>query len=59
MSESRNGRSERGMVTSEYAVATLGGCGLASALVALSPQFEVILRSIFERGLGPIITVMF
>jgi hypothetical protein len=56
MIEQREIRSERGMVTSEYAVATIGACGLACVLIALSPEFDDFLRSIFERGLGPIIT---
>ena len=47
-------RQEAGMVTSEYAVGIIGGCGIACVLFVLSPEFEDLLRAILERGLGPI-----
>jgi len=43
------------MVTSEYAVATIGGCGVACVLITLSPFFDDFLRALIERGLGPIL----
>jgi hypothetical protein len=48
-------RQEAGMVTSEYAVGIIGGCGLACVLLLLSPEFDDLLRAILERGLGPVI----
>lgn len=47
-------RSERGMVTSEYAVATIGTCGLACVLIALSPGFEPFLRELLELAISPV-----
>jgi len=49
-------RGDSGMVTSEYAVATIGACGVACVLISLSPQFEDFLRAIIERGFAPIVT---
>ena len=47
-------RAERGMVTSEFAVGTIGTCGLACVLIALSPGFEPFLLDIIELAVSPI-----
>ena len=47
-------RAERGMVTSEFAVGTIGTCGLACVLIALSPGFEPFLRDLIELAISPI-----
>jgi hypothetical protein len=51
----RRRRGEAGMVTSEYATATIGGCGVACVLLALVPDVDDMLRSLIERGVGPIV----
>lgn len=43
------------MVTSEYAVATIGACGVACVLLILSTQLDEMIRGIIERGLGPVL----
>jgi hypothetical protein len=42
------------MVTSEFAVGTIGTCGLACVLIALSPGFEPFLLDIIELAVSPI-----
>ncbi|MFT4298763.1 MAG: DUF4244 domain-containing protein [Aeromicrobium sp.] len=50
-SRSRRSRDERGMSTSEYAVGTVGACGIGGLLVqiAQSEWFGNLLRDIFEK----------
>lgn len=47
-------RSERGMVTSEFAVATIGACGLACVLISLAAGFEPFLRDLLELAMSPV-----
>ena len=45
---------ERGMVTSEYAVGTIGSCGVAGALISLasSDWFEGFIQGFFDKVTG-------
>lgn len=45
---------EEGMVTSEYAVGTVGSCGIAGALVTLasSDWFEGFIKGFFDKVTG-------
>lgn len=45
---------EGGMVTSEYAVGTIGSCGVAGALITLANTdwFQGFIRGFFEKVTG-------
>lgn len=45
---------ERGMVTSEYAVGTIGSCGVAGALISLanSDWFQNFIQGFFDKVTG-------
>lgn len=45
---------EAGMVTSEYAVGTVGSCGVAGALITLANTdwFQGFIRGFFDRVTG-------
>ena len=47
-------RLEAGMVTSEYAVGTVGSCGVAGALITLASTdwFQGFIRGFFDRVTG-------
>jgi hypothetical protein len=47
-------RQEAGMVTSEYAVGTVGSCGVAGALITLANTdwFQGFIRGFFDRVTG-------
>lgn len=51
----RRASDETGMTTAEYAVGTVATCGLGGLLFKLltSDSFLDILRSVFDRALGP------
>jgi hypothetical protein len=51
-----NARDETGMVTSEYAIGTMGACGIACVLLTMAPGFVDFLRRILEGAFSPIIT---
>ena len=47
-------RQEAGMVTSEYAVGTVGSCGVAGALITLAGTdwFQGFIQNFFEKVTG-------
>ena len=49
-------RDETGMATSEYAVGTIGACGVACVLLSLRPELVDFFRNIIEAAFSPIIT---
>lgn len=51
-----NSRREAGMVTAEYAVGTLGACGIACVLISTAPELVDYLSTIIEVAFSPIIT---
>jgi len=48
------GRDERGMTTAEYAVGTVGACGLGGVLVqiAQSEWFATLVQTIIGKGVN-------
>jgi hypothetical protein len=44
------------MATSEYAVGTIGACGVACVLLSLRPELVDFFRNIIEAAFSPIIT---
>ncbi len=50
----RNKNNERGMATAEYAVGTVGACGVGGILykVGTSEWFQSLLQDVFTRMIG-------
>jgi hypothetical protein len=46
------------MVSAEYAVGTIGTCGIACVLIALAPGFDDVFRAILERAFSPVIGLL-
>ena len=51
-------RPEHGMASAEYAVGTIGACGVACVLIAMAPGFDEFLRVIIERAFSPVVGLL-